>query len=275
MNKTRKLLLVTVMLLTVSTVVFAQWQRQRQSRQFSHRAGVPKWQLNEKLPDDVFTFVRVEYSSFGGRGWGGGWRTDYPDADLNFSYRLQEMTSMKVHPDGKTLRLTDPELANYPFIYIIEPGNLFFSELEVLALREYLLNGGFLMVDDFWGEYEWQNFAQQMKRVFPNREPVELDLTHEIFDIVFPIKEKPQIPNVRTGTESEWTGITWEQPDAKTPHYKGLFDDNERLMAIICHNTDLGDGWEREGENEYYFREFSEKSAYPLGINIVFYALTH
>ena len=131
------------------------------------------------------------------------------------------------------------------------------------------------MVDDFWGEYEWHNFKGQMKKVFPDRDPIELPLDHSIFNIVFPIKEKPQIPNVGTGTESQYTGRTWEQPDAKTPHYMGLFDDSGRLMAVICHNTDLGDGWEREGENEYYFKEFSEKSAYPLGINIVFHALTH
>lgn len=277
MITSHKQFLVIVILLTVSTFVYA--QRRFNRNRYDERGGVPQWTIDTKLPQDVFTFARIRYSSFdGGRGrWGrgGGWATDYPDADLNFSYRLQQMTSMKVHPDGVILDLTDPELANYPFIYIIEPGALYFSELEVESLRNYLLNGGFLMVDDFWGEDEWDNFREEMKRVFPNREAIELDLTHPIFNIVFPLKEKPQIPNVGTGTYSQYDGVTWERPDAKTPHYKGLFDDNDRLMVVICHNTDLGDGWEREGENEYYFREFSEKSAFPLGINIVFYALTH
>ena len=90
------------------------------------------------------------------------------------------------------------------------------------------------------------------------------------------MKEKPQIPNFETGEASQVNGgITWERYDAKTPHYRAIFDDKGRMMVIICHNTDNGDGWEREGVYEYYFREFSEKKAYPLGINIVFYAMTH
>jgi hypothetical protein len=156
-----------------------------------------------------------------------------------------------------------------------EPGRLQFTEEEATTLRRYLLTGAFLMVDDFWGEAEWLNFYREIKRVFPDREPQELPLEHPIFSCVFPIREKHQIPNIRVGTWSRETGVTWERWDAKEVHYKGIFDDNGRMMSIICHNTDLGDGWEREGENEYYFREFSEKRAYPLGINIIFYAMTH
>jgi hypothetical protein len=131
------------------------------------------------------------------------------------------------------------------------------------------------MVDDFWGEAQWLNMYGQLKRVLPEREPVELPLEHPIFHCVFDLKEKPQIPNIGRGTMSQYDGVTWETYDSKEPHYKGIFDDKGRVMVIICHNTDLGDGWDREGENEYYFREFSEKKAYPLGINIIFYAMTH
>ena len=151
------------------------------------------------------------------------------------------------------------------------------TEEEVEGLRKYLLNGGFLMVDDLWGESEWLNFYHEIKRVFPDREPVELPMEHPIFHSVFPLnltKQELQIPNVRTGTDSEYTGVTWER-DGREVHIRGIFDDAGRMMAIICHNTDNGDGWEQEGANEYYFREFSEKKAYPLGINIVFYAMTH
>ena len=121
---------------------------------------------------------------------------------------------------------------------------------------------------------EWLK-PHQIKRVFPDREPVELPLDHPVFHCVFDLKEKPQVPNVSLGIESQYTGITWEREDAKEVHVKGIFDDKNRLMVILCHNTDLGDGWEREGESEYYFHEFSEKKAYPMGINIVFYAMTH
>jgi hypothetical protein len=243
------------------------------------RGGVPDWELDKEFANDVFTFLRIEYSNTGRRGWygSGDWTTDAPDAELNLSYRLQQLTSMKVHPEPHrhSLRITDENLVHYPFIYIVEPGELLFSDEEVDTLRRYLLNGGFLMVDDFWGEYEWSNFYEQIKRVFPDREPEELPLDHRIFHCVFDLKEKPQIPNIGVGVRSQWTGVTWERRDARTPHYRGIFDDKGRLMVIICHNTDLGDGWEREGEDAYYFREFSEKKAYPLGINILFYGMTH
>jgi hypothetical protein len=182
---------------------------------------------------------------------------------------------MQVNPAPKVIELTDPDLVNYPFIYIVEPGRMVFSEPEVEALRAYLLNGGFLMVDDFWGQAEWDNFYREIKRVLPDREPLELNIDHPIFHAVFELKEKPQIPSINVALAGQPYGITWEREDAQEVHYKAIYDDKGRMMVIICHNTDLGDGWEREGENEWYFREFSEKKAYPLGINIVFYAMTH
>ncbi|MDR3635675.1 MAG: DUF4159 domain-containing protein [Isosphaeraceae bacterium] len=246
------------------------------------RVGVPNWKVDEHFKKDVFTFVRVEYDSAWGRGrrrggWGGGgsWATDWPDSDLNFSFRLQQLTSLKVNPDPISLRLTDEKLFDYPFLYMIEPGSLSFSEEDVVALRKYLLNGGFLMVDDFWGDDQWENFYREIKRVFPDREPEELPLTHEIFHCVYRLKERPQVPSIHSWQN---TGVTWEPyhgGDTRTVHYKGISDDKGRLMAIICHNTDLGDGWEREGEDAEYFHEFSEKKSYPMGINIVTYAMTH
>ena len=265
--------LVFLVLLVGVTLAYAQSYRRGGRRGAAPPAGVENvtWEVDPKFKRDVFTFVRIRYYS----SWRDMWDTDYPDSDQNFSYRLQQLTSLKVNPEPVILELTDKELFDYPWIYIIEPGRLLFSEEEVAALRQYLLTGGFLMVDDFWGEDEWENFYQQIKRVFPEREPMELPQDHPIFNCVFPLKSKPQIPSIYHAMNQQGTGITWERWDAQTPHYKGIFDDKNRLMVIICHNTDLGDGWEREGENEYYFREFSEKKAYPLGINIVFYAMTH
>ena len=240
----------------------------------------PEWTNEPAFKKDVFTFVRIRYQNNGRRRyrWDSGagfWQIDFPDAELNLSWRLQQMTSLKVDPNCRVLELTEPELFDYPWIYIVEPGGLMFLDEEVPILRRYLLNGGFLMVDDFWGEAEWENFASEIKRVFPERDIVDLELDHPIFHCVFDIKEKHQIPNVGRGTSSQYDGITWERWDAKEVHYRAIKDDKDRIMVMICHNTDLGDGWEREGENEYYFREFSEKRAYPLGINIVFYAMTH
>ena len=268
--------LVILLLLLGVTIAVAQerYRRGNRWRGAARPQGVDDltWEVDSRFKRDVFTFVRIRYQS----AWGWDrWGTDYPASDQNFSFRLQQLTSLKVDPNPVTLELTDPELFRYPWIYMIEPGALVFSEEEVESLRKYLLGGGFLMVDDFWGEEEWENFYHEIKRVFPNREPVELQSDHEIFNCVFPLKSKPQIPSINHAMNAMGTDITWERWDAQTPHYKAILDDKERIMVIICHNTDLGDGWEREGENEYYFREFSEKKAYPMGINIVFYAMTH
>ncbi len=261
------------------------WQRQTPGVLPEDRAGIPNWKVDEEFKRDIFTFVRIEYSTGGWRGggrrrrgWGGGWATDWPDSDLNFSYRLQQLTSLKVNPDPITMRITDERLFDYPFIYIIEPGALAFTEEEVTTLRRYLLNGGFLMVDDFWGDDQWENFREQIKRVFPDREPTELPLDHEIFRCVYRLKEKPQVPSIQAAWQGRDQGITWETHhfgNTREVHYKGIMDDKGRVMAIICHNTDLGDGWEREGEDPWYFHEFSEKKAYPMGINIITYAMTH
>ena len=252
---------------------------QRTARELpSHSTGTPEWTNDVAFQKDVFTFVRLKYTVDGRYGPGHTrqrWLIDAPDSDLNFSFRLQQMTSLKVNPDGLFLDITDKDLFNYPFVYIVEPGRLTFTDDEIPILRRYLLNGGFLMADDFWGEREWHNFYQEVKKVFPDREPVDLPLEHPIFHCVYNLEAKPQVPGLPHAMRNQGTDITWEREDAKEVHYRALFDDKGRMMALLCHNTDLGDGWEREGENEYYFREFSEKKAYPVGINIIFYVMTH
>ena len=242
----------------------------------SHSTGTPVWTNPGGHHTDVFTFVRVK-RRYAYNGDGGPWTTDAPDSDLNLSFRLQQMTSMKVDPDGRFLWLTDKDLINYPFIYMVEPGSLELDNAEVTALRTYLLNGGFLMLDDFWGEYAWLIVEKVFQRVFPNRKFSELPLSHPLYHCVFEIKTKGQVPNVRMGVESEFDPEhrTWERDDAREVHHRAIFDDKGRMMVIATHNTDNGDGWEREGESDFYFHNFSEKISYPLGINIIFYTMTH
>jgi hypothetical protein len=245
----------------------------------SHSTGTPEWTNPKSFEKDVFTFARVRYrSGRGGFRRGSGWTTDTPDSDLNLSYRLQQMTSMKIDPDGRYLWLTDPELIDYPFIYIVEPGRLFLDDREIAALRKYLLNGGFLMLDDFWGDMAWENVEEVLKQVLPERRFTDLPLEHSLYHCVFEIKSKGQVPNVGTGVASQYNpGHTWENHDGdvQTVHHRAILDDKGRIMVLATHNTDNGDGWEREGESDYYFHNFSEKIAYPLGINIVFYVMTH
>jgi len=284
MNSLR-LFLVSGLLLAMAAGALAQWRRRggggrgydniRTAREVeSGSTGTPTWDNPPAFKNDVFTFASIRYDR-GGWGRGGGWATDLPDSDLNLSFRLQQMTSMRVDPDGRILNLTDPDLADFPFIYIVEPGALSFSDAEVDALRAYLLNGGFLMFDDFWGEEAWENVEAEMKRIFPDKPFVELKLDHALYQKPFLIKEKGQVPAIDLGIASQYVGVTWERYDAEEVHHRGISDDKERLMVLACHNTDNGDGWEREGESDYYFHNFSEKLAYPLGINIIFYVMTH
>ncbi len=245
-------------------------------RRLPDRSEFPTWKIEREFREDVFTFVRIQYDSWGPFGWWDRWDNDYPDGDWNLSYRLQQLTSLKVAPDGKVLRLTDPALFDYPFVYMAGVQRITMSREEKSALRRYLLNGGFLMMDDFWSPEGWENVRHEMQGVFPDRRPTELTLEHEIFHNVYDLKELPQVVDIRTWREGydfeRWHGSPGGD---QKPHFWAYFDDDRRMVALLCHNNDLGDGWEREGENLEYFREFSEKKSYPMGINILVYAMSH
>ncbi len=217
----------------------------------------------------MFTFVRVVYSNRPGDGplaTSLRWATDYPDADRVFSEQVENLTGLTTnYPDGLQLRLTDPSLLQYPFIYIVEGSWMQLSDEEVSALRNYLLGGGFLMVDDVHGEDEWESLVAELRRVFPDREPVQLlPGEHDIFSTFYEISEKPQIPAMRYV-------LLGRAPEAS---FWGLMDDSGRLMAILCHNTDFGDAWEHLDDDRYP-EELALGQAIPMGVNIVVYALTH
>jgi hypothetical protein len=240
------------------------------------RSEFPTWEIAPGFEEDVFTFVRIQYDSYGSFGWWSRWDNDFPDGDWNFSFRLQEMTSLAVSPESRVMRLSDPELVNYPFIYMAGVGKIVLSEEEKTGMRNYLLNGGFVMMDDFWSPESIDNVMMEMHGVFPDIEPVELTIDHQIFHNVYDLKELPQVVDIRTWGE----GYLYEHRHGNSggdeaPHFWAYFDHRGRIMALLCHNNDLGDGWEREGENHEYFLRFSEKMSYPMGINIITYALTH
>ncbi|MCC7377008.1 MAG: DUF4159 domain-containing protein [Verrucomicrobiales bacterium] len=243
------------------------------------RAGVPTWTVEEKFRSDVFTFVRLRYSTGGRRG---GWAVDYPGADLNLSYRLEQLTSMKVDPEGLVMDIDDPELVNYPFAFIIDPRAIVFTASEAQALRKYLLGGGFLMIDDFWGNRMMDHLMGEMEKVFPDRKPTSLTLDHSIFHRPYPIGMKPQVPSEDSAHRTKdmpapyrtWEDeISWEEP--QPPDYRAYLDDHGRIMMLICWNTDLSDGWEEEGVSQWFFENYSEKLSYPMGVNIIFHVMTH
>lgn len=267
-----------------------QSRRSRRSRGRPSREPVEQVVTGPQNPDS-FTFVRVRYSSSGGYGeswynyegrdWER-WETDFPRAELNFLYRLQELTSLKVNPEPLALELTDPRLFDHPFCYMSDVGWQQLSGPERAGLRTYLERGGFLWVDDFWGDSEWENFELNMAAVAPDWRWQDLPDNHPLLSIVYPLDGCPQVP-ARIFYVS--TGLTYDPPDAhrypnggdrdlSQVHMRGLFDSNGRLVVLATHNTDVADGWEREGEAEDFFQEFSVNS-YAMGINVLFYAMTH
>jgi hypothetical protein len=198
---------------------------------------------------------------------------------------LQQLTSMKADPDARVLKLTSPDLRDYPFVYMEHIERLALRPGEVTALRQYLLNGGVLLVNDFWGAMAWQNFRSEMGKVLPGRSWIELSTDHPLFTCVYNLQGPMQ--RLRVPSMQRWnTDYDPRDPNSNpTAHYRGegyetmhvraLLDEKERIMVLAIHNSDISDGWEREGEYQDYFKLFSEARAYPLGINLIFYLMTH
>ena len=212
-----------------------------------------------------FYFTRGVYTA----GWRwGSWRIDFPKADRQFMAAVNSLIDINAAEHENPVSLDDPKLRRYPFLYVLEVGDMALSASEARGLREYLLAGGFLVIDDFWGSWEWGNFERQIRHVLPEHPIVEIPLDHPIFNAVYRIDEIVQVPAVG----NHWRGRTWEQ-DGYTAHARGIFDENGRLMVIINWNTDLGDAWEWFERPEYPL-EFSS-FAVQMGVNFIVYAMSH
>ena len=214
-----------------------------------------------------FFFTRAIYSG-GGRYYGGSWATDYPKADRQFLAIIDRLVDLDAYEWENAVQLDDPDLRKFPFLYTLEVGYMFMTEPEVNGLRGYLLAGGFLMIDDFWGTREWANFESEIKRVLPEYPIVEVPLEHPIFNTVYNIDEIVQIPNISRAQG----GPTWQR-DGVVPHVRGIFDEDGRLMVIINWNTDIGDAWEW-AESPYYPLYYSTY-AIEITVNVIVYAMSH
>jgi len=204
-------------------------------------------------------------------GLGGGWRTDYPASDCKFMWGVERLTGIKAYREAPhPMALMDPRIFDFPYLYIVEPGQMLLSGEEAARLREFLLRGGFLHVDDFWGLHQLENFVVQMAKVFPDRKLEPVPLTHEIFHTFFDIDAIMQIPNVSNGC---YGGRTWESATDTVPRMLGIKDDAGRLIVIATYNSDLGDAWEHM-DNACYPEKYSGQ-AYRMGINFIIYAMTH
>jgi hypothetical protein len=230
--------------------------------------------------DGSFQFCRVMFTGSGR--FGSSWSVDWPRADINLSIRLSELTKTRVgrtsggEPRHVLISLTDPELFNCAFIMMTEVGSVDFSPAEAKNLREYLLKGGFLWADDFWGHQAWEWWAEEFNEVLPAKEYPIIDLdpaTHPMFRAQFFVKETPQISSIgyweRSGGDTSERG-----EDSAIVHTRGVLDKHGNLMALMTHDTDFGDSFEREADDPNYFLKFSIPG-YAFGVNALVYAMSH
>ena len=229
--------------------------------------------------DGTFQFCRLVFRN-AGNGDGAGWGVDWPRADQNLSIRTSELsrTPISFNADGDPntllLRATSPELSHCPFVMMTEPGGAYFDDEEAAALRTYLVKGGFLWADDFWGEYAWAFWENQLRKVLPSAAyPIfDVPLDHALFHQLMTVPAIPQIPGI--GYWLQTGGTSERGPDSRTPHVRAIADDHGRIMVLMTHNSDFGDSYEREADNHEYFERFSVPG-YAFGVNVVLYAMTH
>ncbi len=245
---------------------------------YAQRRG-PRFRFLEEelapLPPDAaekteFTFARLRYPSFGRDywGWGGSWAVDYPKADRQFLQGVRRLTRIHTRSVEEVVDLNSDEIYDWPWVYAVEVGHWNLTDEQAAKLRDYLLRGGFLMTDDFHGTYEWDVFMASMRRVFPDRPVVDIADADPIFHVLYDLDERFQVPGIRYF----FTGRTYEQ-DGIEPRWRGIYDDEGRLMVAICHNMDLGDAWEWADLPQYPERWAS--LAYRVGVNYIIYAMTH
>ena len=228
--------------------------------------------------DGAFQYCRGMYQS-NPQGDGGNYLTDYPQADQNLPYRFSELTKAPVSRDARgqynhvIVGLSDDNLYRCPIVIMEEVGRLYLDPEDAAHLREYLVKGGFLWVDDFWGEYAWRVFETEIRKALPASEFPMIDIpeAHPIFHMLYDVKGVAQIPGIGTWLR---TGQTSERVDSQVPHARMILDPQGHVLVLITHNTDYSDAFEREGENRQYFERFAGLG-YAFGINALLYGMTH
>lgn len=244
----------------------------------------------QQSADQEFTFSRLIFNDnqtaidhLGDRIGYPHWQADCSESEPHFISALQRLTRLNTNTDSQSISMMDERIYDYPMLYVVEAGFASFSTTETNNMREYLDRGGFLLVDDFHGSYQWEQFEGWIKAVYPDREIVDLPEDHEIFHVHFDIDEFVQIPGLRALCLNP--GETWELPIAKSPavlesnssrqqpRWRGILDDQGRVVVMVNWNMDLGDAWEHADMEEYSAAYTA--TAYRLGVNYVIYGMTH
>ena len=274
---------VTSVALAAGLMLTAGWA----SAQFGFRGGefmnIPPRYMPELPPDRDFAACRLMYESVRREPSGAGWRTDYPYGEINLSIRFSELTRTRVSVNGErdepnhyVVRLTDPALFECPFTIASDVGTVGLQPEEAANLRTYLLKGGFLWVDDFWGDRAWEQWSGEIAKVL---DPVEFPITDvplddPIFQSQFIVNKLPQITNIGFWRRTRGSNTSERYEESAEVHFRAIRDADGRIMVVMTHNTDVADSWEREGEDPAFFYQFSP-DGYALGINVLLHAMTH
>jgi hypothetical protein len=235
-----------------------------------------------QMPDSSFVVCRLAYRSVRAEPSGIGWQTDYPYAEINLTTRLSELTKTRVSRDANhqpnfyVVRPLDDTLFNCPIVVASDAGTVGFRDDEAERLRNYLLKGGFLWVDDFWGYAAWNQWSSQIARVLPSEQyPIEdVGPDDPMLHSMFEIKSIPQITNIQFWRRFGGTTTSERGSESADVHLRVIRDSHRRIMVVMTHNTDVADSWEREGEDPAFFYQFSP-SGYALGIDVLLHAMTH
>jgi hypothetical protein len=244
--------------------------------------GDPAELPETQMPDRDFTACHMLYTSVRREANGAGWRTDYPWGERHLMMRLSEITKTRVSkltgdtPHSWLVRLTDEALFDCSFLMASDVGTIGLSPGEALGLRLYLEKGGFLWVDDFWGEAAWSQWSRELAKAMPPAEyPIEdVPMTDPIFRTMFEVTKIPQVTSIRFWRASNGRVTSERGAESAVPHFRALRDKQGRIIAVMTHNTDVSDSFEREGDDPQFFYQFSP-DGYALGINVMLYALTH
>jgi hypothetical protein len=250
---------------------------------FRFREGsLPARYAPPQMPDGSFVVCRLAYRSVRVEPMGIGWQTDYPYAEINLTTRLSELTKTRVsrdhegQPNHFVVRLTDDALFNCPMTVASDVGSLGFRPEEIDRLRTYLLKGGFLWVDDFWGTLAWRQWSTEIAKVLdPATYPIEdVPLTDPMLKSMFEVTRVPQITNIQFWRGVDGQSTSERGADSIDVHLRAIRDTHGRIMVLMTHNTDVADSWEREGEDPAFFYQFSP-NGYALGIDVLLHAMTH
>jgi hypothetical protein len=243
-----------------------------------------EWEMQDPVPDPPdanvkaeFAFGRLRYrSGFGGGGFGGrgfgrrsSWGIDSNRADRLFAIAQRRLTRVNTQSVEEVIDVDDGPLLDYPWLYAVEVGRWSISPPQGKRLREYLDRGGFLMVDDFHGGAEWDNFMAGLLQIYPDRPVVDIPNDDPIFHMISDLSDRVQIP----GAQYVRSGLTYERNDGYPAHWRGIYDDKGRLVVVICHNVDLGDAWQYADDPRY--PEKFAAQALRIGVSYVMYSMTH